>query len=80
MVVLVTFGIMFGVYNAINSYLFPVLNAKAAHDTNLIDINPESPEKANSIYNFNALDIDGNIVKLSKYRGLVTYVVNVASQ
>ena len=42
--------------------------------------NPESPEKASSIYDFSALDIDGNTVNLSKYRGLVTYIVNVASE
>jgi len=42
--------------------------------------NPQSPEKASSIYGFSALDIDGNIVNLSKYNGLVTYIVNVASE
>ena len=71
---------MFAIYNAITSYIFPPLSAKEAHDINLLDINPESPEKANSIYDFSALDIDGNTVNLSKYRGLVTYIVNVASE
>ena len=42
--------------------------------------NPASPEKANSIFDFSALDIDGNTVNLSKYNGLVTYIVNVASE
>ena len=71
---------MFAVYNAITGYIFPTLNAKEAHDSNLSDINPQSPEKARSIHDFSALDIDGNVVNLSKYRGFVTYIVNVASQ
>ena len=71
---------MFAIYTAITNYFFQPLSAKEAHDINLLDINPESPEKASSIYDFSVLDIDGNTVNLSKYRGLVTYIVNVASQ
>ena len=33
-----------------------------------------------SYYDFTVKDIDGNDVKLSKYRGLVCLVVNVASK
>ena len=40
--------------------------------------NPD-PNSASSIHEFNALDIDGNAVSLSKYKGFVTYIVNVAS-
>jgi len=38
------------------------------------------PAKAENIYGFTALDIDGNEVSLEKYRGHVCVVVNVASQ
>lgn len=41
--------------------------------------NPD-PLKANSIFEFEALNIDGEVVPLSKYKGYVTYIVNVASQ
>jgi hypothetical protein len=43
------------------------------------DGNPDPPEKAGSIYEFTANDIDGNPVSLEKYRGNVVMVVNVAS-
>jgi len=36
--------------------------------------------KASSIHEFEALDIDGNLVSLSKYAGKVLLVVNVASK
>jgi len=39
-----------------------------------------NPKKANSIYEFNAKDIDGNDVSLSKYQGHVCVIVNVASK
>jgi len=38
------------------------------------------PAKADNIYGFSAIDIDGNNVSLEKYRGHVCVVVNVASQ
>jgi len=41
--------------------------------------NPD-PKEAKSILEFNAVDIDGNIVSLEKYKGFVTYIVNVASK
>ncbi|CAL1540069.1 unnamed protein product [Lymnaea stagnalis] len=37
-------------------------------------------KKAKSIYEFSALDIDGNNVSLEKYRGKVCLIVNVASK
>ena len=55
------------------------LSTSGYHQKQTIN-NPESPEKANSIYDFSALDINGNTVNLSKYHGLVTYIVNVASE
>ncbi|CAM1321676.1 Uncharacterised protein r2_g3011 [Pycnogonum litorale] len=41
--------------------------------------NPDS-KKASTIYEFNALDIDGNEVSLEKYRGHVCIITNVASK
>jgi len=38
------------------------------------------PKKAGSIYEFSAVDIDGNEVKLDKYKGHVCIIVNVASK
>jgi len=37
-------------------------------------------KKAQSIYDFTAVDIDGNHVSLDKYRGNVCIIVNVASK
>jgi len=37
-------------------------------------------KSATSIYEFNADDIDGNNVSLSKYKGHVCIVVNVATK
>jgi len=37
-------------------------------------------KKANSIYDFTAQDIDGNIVSLEKYRDHTCIIVNVASK
>ena len=42
--------------------------------------NPEDPKSASSIFDFQALSIDGEVVELSKYKGYVTYIVNVASK
>lgn len=36
-------------------------------------------KSATSIYDFSAIDIDGNEVSLEKYRGHVAVIVNVAS-
>lgn len=41
--------------------------------------NPD-PATAKSIFEFQALSIDGEVVELSKYEGCVTYIVNVASE
>ena len=41
---------------------------------------PTNPEKADSIYDFSAEDIDGNLVSLKKYEGHVCIIVNVASK
>ena len=45
---------------------------------NLLNANP--PKKAKTIYDFTVKDIDGNDVKLKKYKGKVALVVNVASK
>uniref|UniRef100_A0A7N5P2P7 Glutathione peroxidase 4 n=1 Tax=Ailuropoda melanoleuca TaxID=9646 RepID=A0A7N5P2P7_AILME len=37
-------------------------------------------QSAKSIYDFHALDIDGNNVSLEKYRGMVCIITNVATQ
>lgn len=41
---------------------------------------PEDWQKATSIYEFSAKDIDGNEVSLEKYRGFVCIITNVASK
>ena len=41
---------------------------------------PTQPATAGSIYDFTVSDIDGNDVKLDKYKGKVLMVVNVASK
>ena len=48
------------------SYLFSSLEAYNVTKVNLADINPKDPTKANSIFEFNALDISGNVVNFSK--------------
>lgn len=40
----------------------------------------EEWQRATSIYNFSATDIDGNVVSLEKYRGNVVIITNVASK
>lgn len=40
----------------------------------------EDWQRATSIYNFSATDIDGNVVSLEKYRGNVVIITNVASK
>lgn len=40
----------------------------------------QEPKKANDIYNFRALNIDGEMVDLAKYKGHVCIIVNVASK
>lgn len=40
----------------------------------------EDWQRATSIYNFSATDIDGNMVSLEKYRGYVVIITNVASK
>ena len=47
--------------------------------TKMTESNPD-PATATSIFDFHALSIDGEDVDLSKYKGFVTYIVNVASQ
>uniref|UniRef100_A0A8C6T7N4 Glutathione peroxidase n=1 Tax=Neogobius melanostomus TaxID=47308 RepID=A0A8C6T7N4_9GOBI len=37
-------------------------------------------QRATSIYNFSASDIDGNLISLEKYRGNVVIITNVASK
>uniref|UniRef100_A0A7N8Y6K6 Glutathione peroxidase 4a n=1 Tax=Mastacembelus armatus TaxID=205130 RepID=A0A7N8Y6K6_9TELE len=37
-------------------------------------------QRATSIYDFSATDIDGNVVSLEKYRGNVVIITNVASK
>jgi len=41
---------------------------------------PAPDKKAESIYDFTVRDIDGEQVSLSKYRGQVCLIVNVASR
>ena len=71
---------MFFLFNSLSEHLFPSLAAKERENVNLEEINPANPKNAHSILEFSALDIDGNLVNLSKYKGFVTYIVNVASQ
>jgi len=40
----------------------------------------EDWERATSIYDFSATDIDGNVVSLEKYRGDVVIITNVATK
>uniref|UniRef100_A0AAZ1XEY7 Glutathione peroxidase n=1 Tax=Oreochromis aureus TaxID=47969 RepID=A0AAZ1XEY7_OREAU len=40
----------------------------------------EEWQRATSIYNFSATDIDGNVVSLEKYRGNVVIITNVFTQ
>lgn len=40
----------------------------------------EDWQTATSIYDFSAIDIDGNEVSLEKYRGNVVIITNVASK
>uniref|UniRef100_A0AAY4EAM6 Glutathione peroxidase n=1 Tax=Denticeps clupeoides TaxID=299321 RepID=A0AAY4EAM6_9TELE len=40
----------------------------------------EDWQKATSIYDFSAIDIDGKEVSLEKYRGTVVVITNVASK
>jgi len=51
--------------------------ANAAGLKNMSEVNWKN---ASSIYEFNALDIDGNDVSLEKYRGHVCIIVNVATK
>jgi len=40
----------------------------------------DSSQLPENIYGFNALDIDGNDVSMSKYKGKVVLIVNVATE
>jgi len=40
----------------------------------------EDWQRATSIYDFSATDIDGNVVSLDKYRGDVVIITNVATK
>lgn len=40
----------------------------------------EEWQRATSIYDFSATDIDGNVIPLEKYRGDVVIITNVASK
>jgi len=58
---------------------------KAMEQSGVSCLNPEedvceSAACACNIYDFEASDIDGNPVKLDKYKGYVTLIVNVASE
>jgi len=48
--------------------------------TQLLNKNPTHPTSASSFHEFWAKDIDGEDVKMSKYKGKVVVVVNTASQ
>uniref|UniRef100_A0A3P8YYH2 Glutathione peroxidase 4 n=1 Tax=Esox lucius TaxID=8010 RepID=A0A3P8YYH2_ESOLU len=56
-----------------STVLFSVLLQILSHPT-------EDWQKATSIYDFSAKDIDGNVVSLEKYRGDVVIIVNVFAQ
>ena len=45
----------------------------------LMDPSVTNAKKAPNVYAFNAKDIDGNMVELSKYKDQVLIIVNVAS-
>lgn len=67
-------------FEKLMNVLSPTLSAKEVNDVNLPDLNPPEPTKANSIYDFTVVDINGKKVNLSEFKGLVTYIVNVASK
>jgi len=45
-----------------------------------VSASTEDGQRATSIYDFSATDIDGNVVSLEKYRGNVVIITNVASK
>ena len=68
------------VYAASKFYAQIYSSSGVGSHVNLLDVNPKEPTAASSIFDFAALDIDGNITHLSKYSGFVTFIVNVASK
>jgi len=60
---------------------FPRNMAAAGDPGALMADSVKDPKKAENIYAFKALDIDGNMVDLGeKYKGHVCIIVNVASK
>ena len=62
------------------SLLIIFLHFKTSAPLSSMALENPDPKEAKSILEFNAVDIDGNVVSLEKYKGFVTYIVNVASK
>lgn len=68
-------------YLGISAICIGVALAAAAYSFGLIlNPSPAEPPKERSMYEFTLKDIDGNDVKLEKYKGQVVMLVNVASK
>ena len=62
------------------SLVFLLNSTRVFATRSIMKENPEHPEKATSIYEFVATDIDGNVIDFESYRGNVLVIVNVASK
>ena len=78
-VVLVLVVLTFYLWSIVKNWNSSGLNRKEMAESQPPE-NPADPEKAKSILEFSAYDIDGNLVSLEKYQGYVAYIVNVASK
>ncbi|CAG9122211.1 unnamed protein product [Plutella xylostella] len=66
------------IFKAVNTFIeFHEQKKKEAAEN---PIDPEPHKKAITVYDFTVKDINGNDVKLDKYKGHVLIIVNVASQ
>lgn len=70
--VILTFGTVASTGVLVAMVLFFVLSSTSTPT--------EDWHTATSIYDFSAMDIDGNVVSLEKYRGDVVIITNVASK
>lgn len=72
---------LFSLLATISSVFDPIVedNQKSVQENTITMENPDY-KQANSIYEFSAKDINGEVVSLEKYRGHVCIIVNVASQ
>lgn len=68
-------------YSGLTAFVVGVALTAAAYSFGLIlNPSPSDPPKERSMYEFTMKDIDGNDVKLEKYKGSVLMLVNVASK